>query len=563
MAIVEHELTTEHSARNTEARDLEPDTFEFLPLKLIQPSPLNPRDLFEETALGQLAASIKERGVLEPILVRLHVQTEADGGTGYEIIAGERRFRAAQMAGLKDIPAIVKDVPSDRDALELTLIENLYREDINALERAQGFHSLSKLGWKQEIIAEKFHTSQAAISNSLRLLKLPDDIQDMVRAGRLSQSHAMLLLPVLEHMAPNVVIDMAGEAADLEWSVKRLQEFIGERYPAPLKAAAPTLMDVPAQEARFVPPEPQPLSPQGDMTDEQWETSAKVRDAEGALAALNNGRDETVAEWEQTDADAQSLRTDQLAKDVAAEPANTTRADDVPPAADAGDLEQAAEDAAPSTDAVSPAHAPVAAQPIHDAAGTSAKDVPVSPAQRDSVPAPPVATTPKPATAPAAKPAESVPNPAPAAPPSLPAGLMRAVVNKEAYEQLDAQGLWPLEYAVEEIAILRAKASMPMHPESIKAGELLEQDAASGGVLTPPETEILHQLYPDRNIVTWVMLAGALLVRRAQSLNLMPAADLLPVASTTEHAADPLDAAVNVTPGGPQALPEETPEETE
>lgn len=160
-----------------------------LPLREIEPDPAQPRKKFDDDALNQLADSITENGLLQPIAVR-----PKKLGTGYIIIAGERRWRAARLAGLDEVPVIIKDV-SDEQAAALALIENLQREDLNPIEIAEGCHQLiEKYGLTQETAAKKLGKSRSAVTNSLRLLALPEDVRRKVSAGVLSAGHAKVLL---------------------------------------------------------------------------------------------------------------------------------------------------------------------------------------------------------------------------------------------------------------------------------------------------------------------------------------------------------------------------------
>ena len=160
-----------------------------LPLREIEPDPEQPRKRFDEDALNQLADSITENGLLQPIAVR-----PKKVGTGYIIIAGERRWRAARLAGLDEVPVIIKDV-TDEQAAALALIENLQREDLDPIEVAEGCRQLiDKYGLTQESAAKKLGKSRSAVTNSLRLLALPEDVRRMVSAGKLSFGHAKVLL---------------------------------------------------------------------------------------------------------------------------------------------------------------------------------------------------------------------------------------------------------------------------------------------------------------------------------------------------------------------------------
>lgn len=160
-----------------------------LPIDRIRPNPFQPRQRFDEEELEELAASIRENGLLQPIVVR-------NTPDGYELIAGERRFRAAQRAGLQEVPAVVRDV-DDREALELALIENLQRTDLNPIEEALAYERLrTQFGLTQDEIALRVGKHRSTIANALRLLRLPEDIQHDIAAGRLTPGHARALLAV-------------------------------------------------------------------------------------------------------------------------------------------------------------------------------------------------------------------------------------------------------------------------------------------------------------------------------------------------------------------------------
>ena len=160
-----------------------------LPLREIEPDPAQPRKQFDDDALNQLADSITDNGLLQPIAVR-----PKKLGTGYIIIAGERRWRAARLAGLDEVPVIIKDV-SDEQAAALALIENLQREDLNPIEVAEGCHQLiEKYGLTQETAAKKLGKSRSSVTNSLRLLALPQEVRHKVSEGILSAGHAKVLL---------------------------------------------------------------------------------------------------------------------------------------------------------------------------------------------------------------------------------------------------------------------------------------------------------------------------------------------------------------------------------
>lgn len=159
-----------------------------LPLSEIVPNKDQPRKTFDEAALDELADSIRQHGILQPLLVR----PIATGG--YQLVAGERRWRASKRAGLKEVPVVVKEL-SDTETMEIAIIENLQREDLNPIEEAEGLQALiDKCGFTQEQVAVSVGKSRPAIANSLRLLKLPSEVRDMAKNGEISAGHARALL---------------------------------------------------------------------------------------------------------------------------------------------------------------------------------------------------------------------------------------------------------------------------------------------------------------------------------------------------------------------------------
>lgn len=160
-----------------------------VPIDKINPNPNQPRTHFNETLLKELADSIRENGVLQPLLVRKK-------GKGYEVIAGERRYQASKIAGLEELPVIVKEV-DDQKMLELALIENLQRSDLNPIEEAKGYRQLIKAsGMTQEALSKAVSKSRSSITNSLRLLDLPEPVQQYLFDGRLTAGHARAILAV-------------------------------------------------------------------------------------------------------------------------------------------------------------------------------------------------------------------------------------------------------------------------------------------------------------------------------------------------------------------------------
>jgi ParB family chromosome partitioning protein len=192
------------------------ETLENLPVGSIRPGKYQPRRHFDDAALEELAASIKTQGLIQPIVVR-------DAGRGqYELIAGERRWRAAQKAGLAQIPAVVRDIPA-QSALAVALIENIQREELTALEEAQALRRLiDEFKLSQQQAADAVGRSRAAVANLLRLLDLPEEIRDLLDEGRIEMGHARALLTL---PAPRAIA-LAEKAADQEWSVRELEQAV-------------------------------------------------------------------------------------------------------------------------------------------------------------------------------------------------------------------------------------------------------------------------------------------------------------------------------------------------
>ncbi len=185
-------------------------------LSQLRPNPYQPRKTFDEDAIKDLAESIKQHGVIQPIIVRSVVK-------GYEIIAGERRFRASQLLGNATIPAVVRSF-SDQQAMEIALIENLQREDLNAIELAIAYQSImDKFNLTQEELSLKVGKSRSHIANFLRLLALPAEIKDNVSRGTLSMGHARALAGLKEDAKKR---ELARMSIENEWSVRELEETI-------------------------------------------------------------------------------------------------------------------------------------------------------------------------------------------------------------------------------------------------------------------------------------------------------------------------------------------------
>jgi ParB family chromosome partitioning protein len=185
-------------------------------IELIDPSPLQPRSVFDDGKLDDLAKSIRTNGVVQPVLLRRK-------GNRFELIAGERRWRAAELAGLVKIPAVIRSVPDDK-VLEIALIENIQREDLNPIEEARAYKKLIEtLGLTQETVGERVGRDRSYVTNFLRLLKLPEDLQELLQAGRISTGHARTLLGV-DH--PDIQRRIARRIIEHGLSVRATEELV-------------------------------------------------------------------------------------------------------------------------------------------------------------------------------------------------------------------------------------------------------------------------------------------------------------------------------------------------
>ena len=185
-----------------------------LPIDEVTPNKEQPRKQFDDAALSELSASISQHGILQPLLVR------PMAGGGYQIVAGERRFRAARMAGLSELPVVIREL-DDRETAELALIENLQREDLNPMEEALGYQTLmSSYGLTQEETAKIVNKSRPAVANALRLLNLPKEVSDLVAAGILSAGHARA---ILAFDTPEKQVEMAELVLKKDASVREIE----------------------------------------------------------------------------------------------------------------------------------------------------------------------------------------------------------------------------------------------------------------------------------------------------------------------------------------------------
>lgn len=188
-------------------------------LEDIRPNPYQPRKVFNEESLNELASSIKEHGIFQPVILKKSIQ-------GYEIVAGERRCRAAKMVGLTEVPAIIVDF-TDQQMMEIALLENIQREDLNAIEEAQAYQTMmDKLQLNQSQLAKRIGKSRTYITNTLRLLNLPEKIQEYVLSGELTMGHARALITLDKEKAIEIakrVIDENLSVRDVENIVKGLE----------------------------------------------------------------------------------------------------------------------------------------------------------------------------------------------------------------------------------------------------------------------------------------------------------------------------------------------------
>lgn len=220
------------------APSFESDTrIETLPLREIEPDPGQPRKTFDDETLAELSASIAEHGLLQPIAVR----PKPSGG--YLIVAGERRWRASRMAGLTEVPVIVKDV-TDEQAMELALVENLQREDLDPVEEAAGIRELmTRCDLTQEQAARKLGKSRSALANSLRLLSLPETVLELLKGGFITIGHAKVVLglpaPELQEEAAQMIADNQLNVRQAEALCKKLAKLAKEPVAAPLPSALP------------------------------------------------------------------------------------------------------------------------------------------------------------------------------------------------------------------------------------------------------------------------------------------------------------------------------------
>ena len=200
-----------------------------VPIDSIAPNPLQPRTVFEPQRLEELAASIRANGIIQPLIVRRT-------GQNLQIVAGERRWRAARIAGLAEVPVVIQDV-ADRQMLELALIENIQREDLNPIETAQAYDRLvTELGLSQEEIGRRTGKDRASIANTIRLLRLPKDVQVLIAEHRISMGHARAILGLT---SAEEQIQLANKAAAHGLSVRQVEKIVQESADRPAATPKP------------------------------------------------------------------------------------------------------------------------------------------------------------------------------------------------------------------------------------------------------------------------------------------------------------------------------------
>lgn len=186
-----------------------------IPIKDIRPNPYQPRKVFDEEKLNELAQSIKEHGIFQPLILKKSIQ-------GYEIVAGERRYRAANIVGLEEVPAILVEF-TDNQMMEIALLENIQREDLNAIEEAQAYSNMmDKLSLTQEELAKRVGKSRAHVANTVRLLKMPKKLQSYVLDGQLTMGHVKPLIG----LEPKKALEIADKTIEKELSVRQVEDIV-------------------------------------------------------------------------------------------------------------------------------------------------------------------------------------------------------------------------------------------------------------------------------------------------------------------------------------------------
>ena len=237
-----------------------------VPVNAISPNPKQPRTRFDDEAIESLASSIREVGILQPIVVRKVT-------SGYELIAGERRLRAARRAGLATVPVVVRDT-EDADTLREALIENIHREDLGPIELAEAFRQLlEELGLKQEELAERIGVSRSHVANTIRLLQLPLDVQQLLTDGRIQAGHARALLSMADAEAQG---SLALRVAAQDLSVRETEDLVRRFVDGPPQKAAPR-----EKAAEAVPSADSSLGEVEEILSEQLATRVTIKMGQG------------------------------------------------------------------------------------------------------------------------------------------------------------------------------------------------------------------------------------------------------------------------------------------
>lgn len=230
-ALIPSSLGTDNSSKSKQQKSEKQEGETIVNITKVEPNREQPRKNFDEDALEELAESIKQFGLLQPILVQ-------DRNTYYEIIAGERRWRAAKKAGLKEVPVIIKNL-TDQEIVEISLIENIQREDLNPIEEAQAYKRLlTEFNLKQDEVADRVSKSRTAVTNSMRLLKLCDEVQQMIINDMISTGHARALITIED---PEQQYTIAQKVFDEKLSVREVEKLVKDlNKPAKVKKAVET-----------------------------------------------------------------------------------------------------------------------------------------------------------------------------------------------------------------------------------------------------------------------------------------------------------------------------------
>jgi ParB family chromosome partitioning protein len=230
--------STEETEKKSSSQKESPDenTIQYIDINQIKPNENQPRKSFDPEKLEELSHSILEHGVIQPVVLR-----KPEKGKGYELVAGERRWRAARMAGLKTVPALVRELTEEQNML-LSIIENMQREDLNSMEEAEAVHQMMKtFRFTQEEVSKSLGKSRPYIANLVRLLKLPEEIQQMLRENQLSQGHARALLA----LSGKKQVETANKVVREGWSVRQIEKLVAQdklgKKPLKMKKKDPDL----------------------------------------------------------------------------------------------------------------------------------------------------------------------------------------------------------------------------------------------------------------------------------------------------------------------------------